>query len=413
MHKRKKSILTTIAVASMILSQPIEASNWVQDENGWWWQEDNNSYPINKWQEINGHWYWFDNSGYMTTGWEFINEVWYWFNASGAMTTGWEFINGVWYWFDASGAMATGWEFINGVWYWFDASGAMATGWEFINGVWYWFDASGAMTTDKWIDNYYVQADGTMATSKWIGDYYVDASGLWVDTRTEDTNPSPFKDSSFSACSINTTQLGKFQYWLYTPSNPTENMPLIVYLHGGSGKGNDLNLLTSVDGFPQYLQNGLLGDVRAYVIIPQLPTTQKGWADISESIYDLIDSMITNYQINKNNISLTGHSMGGTGTWNLACIYPMLFARIAPLSGSIRNTADTIDKLKNIPVKAFVGSADSIVSPNYSKEVVAALKAAGGNAEVIVFDGADHFSVPSLTFLDNNIDLVDWLIGNK
>lgn len=29
-------------------------------------------------------------------------------------------------------------------------------------------------------------------------------------------------------------------YWLYTPKNPAEDMPLIVYLHGGSGKGNDL-----------------------------------------------------------------------------------------------------------------------------------------------------------------------------
>ena len=34
-----------------------------------------------------------------------------------------------------------------------------------------------------------------------------------------------------------------------------------------------------------------------------------------------------------------------------------------------------------------------------------------GSAEITVFDGADHFSVPSLTFLDTNIDLIGWLIG--
>ena len=103
--------------------------------------------------------------------------------------------------------------------------------------------------------------------------------------------------------------------------------------------------------------------------------------------------------------------MGGTGTWNLACTYPSLFARIAPLSGSIRNTPDIIDNLKSIPVRAFVGSADTIVPPDSSKEVIAALKAAGGSAEITVFDGADHFSVPSLAFLDTNIDLIGWLIG--
>ena len=217
--------------------------------------------------------------------------------------------------------------------------------------------------------------------------------------------------ASFTACSINTSQLGTFRYWLYTPSDPTENMPLIVYLHGGSGKGDDLNLITAVDGFPQYLQSGQLGDVRAYVVIPQLPSTQKGWVNAAESISGLIDHTVSTYKINRSNISLTGHSMGGTGTWNLACTYPSLFARIAPLSGSIRNTPDIIDNLKNIPVRAFVGSADTIVPPDSSKEVIAALKAAGGSAEITVFDGADHFSVPSLTFLDTNIDLIGWLIG--
>ena len=188
-------------------------------------------------------------------------------------------------------------------------------------------------------------------------------------------------------------------------------MPLIVYLHGGSGKGDDLNLITAVDGFPQYLQSGQLGDVRAYVVIPQLPSTQKGWVNAAESISGLIDHTVSTYKINKSNISLTGHSMGGTGTWNLACTYPSLFARIAPLSGSIRNTPDIIDNLKSIPVRAFVGSADTIVPPDSSKEVIAALKAAGGSAEITVFDGADHFSVPSLTFLDTNIDLIGWLIS--
>lgn len=240
------------------------------------------------------------------------------------------------------------------------------------------------------------------------------------DESSEDTTPNGTNGSvagkehtpaSFTACSINTSQLGTFRYWLYTPSDPTENMPLIVYLHGGSGKGDDLNLITAVDGFPQYLQSGQLGDVRAYVVIPQLPSTQKGWVNAAESISELIDHTVSTYKINRNNISLTGHSMGGTGTWNLACTYPSLFARIAPLSGSIRNTPDIIDNLKNIPVRAFVGSADTIVPPDSSKEVIAALKAAGGSAEITVFDGADHFSVPSLTFLDTNIELIGWLIG--
>ena len=228
---------------------------------------------------------------------------------------------------------------------------------------------------------------------------------------TEDTKPvdKPAAASSFRACSIKTNSLGELKYWLYTPSDPTENMPLIVYLHGGSGKGDDLELITAVDGFPKYLRDGQLGDVRAYVIIPQLPSSQKGWANGAAAVYELIQVTVSKFGIYEKNISLTGHSMGGTGTWNLALSYPTLFARIAPLSGSIRVQPEYIEKLKNIPVWAFVGSADTIVPPDSSMEFVAALKEAGGNAGITIFGDADHFTVPSLTYLDKDIDLISWL----
>lgn len=228
---------------------------------------------------------------------------------------------------------------------------------------------------------------------------------------TEDTKPEdkPAAASSFRACSIKTNSLGELKYWLYTPSDPTENMPLIVYLHGGSGKGDDLELITAVDGFPKYLRDGQLGDVRAYVIIPQLPSSQKGWANGAAAVYELIQVTVSKFGIYEENISLTGHSMGGTGTWNLALSYPTLFARIAPLSGSIRVQPEYIEKLKNIPVWAFVGSADTIVPPDSSMEFVAALKEAGGNAGITIFGDADHFTVPSLTYLDKDIDLISWL----
>lgn len=190
-------------------------------------------------------------------------------------------------------------------------------------------------------------------------------------------------------------------------------MPLIVYLHGGSGKGDDLNRITSVDGFPQYLQSGALGDVRAYVVIPQLPSNQRGWEGIYSTLYGLIESIISEYSIDTYNISLTGHSMGGTGTWNFAAAYPTLFARIAPLSGGMRNTANMAEQLKDISVWAFVGAEDTIVSPESSEEVIALLQQSGGDAQITVLDGADHFSVPSLSYLNEGFNLLGWLIGSN
>lgn len=127
--------------------------------------------------------------------------------------------------------------------------------------------------------------------------------------------------SNLIPCELDTNENGPISYWLYKPENERENMPLVIYLHGGSGKGADLTLITAVDGFPQYLESGELSDVDAYVIIPQVPNSQNGWVKSSESLHELIEYIIDEFDIDEDNISLTGHSMGGTGTYNIALTY--------------------------------------------------------------------------------------------
>ena len=240
----------------------------------------------------------------------------------------------------------------------------------------------------------------------------IDASAIATTLSAELGSENEEVPAQLLMCSTSTSQIETFRYWLYTPKNPVENMPLIVYLHGSSGKGGDLNILMNEDGFPQYLKNGQLGDVPAYILIPQLPAEKRGWASVSQSVYQLISETVSTCQIDSDNISLTGHSMGGTGTWNLAAQYPQMFARIAPLSGSARGQAAQLEALKDIPVRAFVGSDDTVILPEYSENAVTELNALGGNAQITIFEGADHFAVPSQTYLDPSISLVNWLIEN-
>lgn len=237
---------------------------------------------------------------------------------------------------------------------------------------------------------------------------------------TEQTNSSAESEApssqtdisiSFQSSSMETEELDAFGYWLYTPENPTENMPLIVYLHGASGRGEDLNLVVSDEDFPKYLQSGELGDVRAYVLIPQLPADLRSWSDIGDSLYSLIQKTVSDFSVDTENISLVGFSMGGTAVWELAAEYPDLFARIAPLAGSARGVLEQVSVLQEIPVRAFVGSADTVIAPNSSEQMVAELKKAGADAQIIILDGADHVSVPSLVYHDENIRLVEWLVG--
>ena len=205
-------------------------------------------------------------------------------------------------------------------------------------------------------------------------------------------------------------QYGSMDYLLYTPANAQADMPLIVYLHGGHGKGSDLSILTTTDGFPQYLAEGMLGEIPAYVLIPQLPADQNGWKAVDDTVMSLIDKICTENRIDRNRISLTGHSMGGTGTWDIALLHPDVFSRIAPMSGSIQTTAETLSALSDMPIWTFVGDADKVVKPESTEQFIAALQEQNANAKLTVFADTDHVGVLQTAWLENGAALIDWLI---
>ena len=114
-----------------------------------------------------------------------------------------------------------------------------------------------------------------------------------------------------------------------------------LYLHGITGKGDDLDKLLTSEGFAQWLADGTLEDVPAYVLIPQLPSNKKDWQVIKEDVASAIQETAKKYQIDSGNINLTGFSMGGAGVWSIAVSYPELFHSIAPCSGGLRVTKTT------------------------------------------------------------------------
>ena len=216
-----------------------------------------------------------------------------------------------------------------------------------------------------------------------------------------EASPSALTENSFDSMG----------YLLYTPASTRPDMPLIVYLHGGHGKGDDLSVLINTDGFPQYLADGLLGEIPAYVLIPQLPADQRGWKPAAETLIQLIEQVCEKNSIDRSRISLTGHSMGGTGTWDLALMYPDIFSRIAPMSGSVDTTPETLAVLANTPVWAFVGEDDVVVKPESSEQFVAALERQNEGAQITIFPDTDHVGVPQKAWLEHGGELLNWLLG--
>jgi hypothetical protein len=72
MKTTKRFLALALAVMTMLsLTIPVSAAVWKQDNTGWWYQEDNGSYPANTWKWIDGNndgvaeCYYFDGNGYM------------------------------------------------------------------------------------------------------------------------------------------------------------------------------------------------------------------------------------------------------------------------------------------------------------------------------------------------------------
>ena len=219
MKNRKVKLLAAafLLMSSILASNTeVQAAQWNVNDYGWWYQEDDGSYPANAWKSINGKWYYFDGNCYMLTGWQEIEGEWYYLNADGAMasntwigdyyltgngtmakntwigdyyvgadgrwrTPQWNVDSNGWWYCHADGSYTTNaWESINGYWYYFDGSGYMLTGWQEIEGEWYYLNADGAMASNTWVDDYYLTASGVMAKNTWIGNYYVGPDGKWV-----------------------------------------------------------------------------------------------------------------------------------------------------------------------------------------------------------------------------------------
>ncbi len=227
-----------------------------------------------------------------------------------------------------------------------------------------------------------------------------------------ETLNSGVADSSFGALAITLKSDQKFNYYLYAPNNPTENLPLILYLHGGSGKPKseegDLSLLTKGDGLPKFAQEDKIS-ANSYIVFPQLPYGKRGWSDVKSDLLLFLDEVSSGLKCNKERISITGHSMGGKGTWDIALSCPNAFYKVAPLSGNVTLDDANLAKLENKPVWAFVGTEDTIVDPQSSIDFINALSKTNPEAKITIIEGYTHFDVPNV-YLSSEYNLLSWLV---
>ncbi len=199
---------------------------------------------------------------------------------------------------------------------------------------------------------------------------------------------------------------------VYVPAGytPDKEWPLIVFLHGMGERGDD--------GWKQS-EVGIGGAIRmnperfpAIVVMPQCAKSTTWGSDENPEgapAWKHIDAVIAyakqHYHIDEDRVLLTGLSMGGFGTYHYGAMRADQIAAFMPICGG-GNVADA-KELARRPLWAFHGLADTVVPPQRSEEMVAAIKAAGGDAKLTEYEGVSHNSWDK-TY--RNQENIEWLL---
>ncbi|MGD9163100.1 MAG: prolyl oligopeptidase family serine peptidase [Desulfobacteraceae bacterium] len=196
-------------------------------------------------------------------------------------------------------------------------------------------------------------------------------------------------------------------YLLFLPEGydeQEEETPLILFLHGAGERGNDLTKV-KVHGPPKIVEKQK--DFPFIVVSPQCPEGQ-WWTDNLDTIINLLDEIITQYNVDEDRVYLTGLSMGGFGSWALAAKYPDRFAAIAPVcGGALQYNAYS---LVNVPIWIFHGAKDTTVPVFRSQEMFDIIEKRGGDVKITIYPDAYH---DSWTQTYDNPELYDWFLEHR
>lgn len=197
-------------------------------------------------------------------------------------------------------------------------------------------------------------------------------------------------------------------YLLYLPKDNLENekLPLMVFLHGSGERGDDLEKL-KVNGPPMLIEKG--ENFPFIIVSPQCPLNAR-WTDkwFPDAVIGLIDEISATYNVDQDRIYLTGLSMGGFGTWEIASQNPDKFAAIVPVCGG--GDPENARDLRLLPIWVFHGAKDDVVPPMLSQQMVDALKLYHSDVKFTLYPEANHNSWDE-TY--SNKDLYSWLLSHK
>ena len=203
---------------------------------------------------------------------------------------------------------------------------------------------------------------------------------------------------------------------MYVPPgyDSSKKWPLIVFLHGGGGNGDNNGIAVT----ERFNRQSLVQEIRkypdrfpAFVAFPRCPRgkiwapipadpVQSSWRlerhgrdpvpDAEGHVTALIDSIIAEFTVDTDRVVITGYSMGGEGSIRYAALHPERIAGVASAAGSAVIVLEDAPVLAGMGVWLFQGETDNLSTAPLAKRMVATIQANGGNPRYTEYAGVGH-----------------------
>lgn len=173
----------------------------------------------------------------------------------------------------------------------------------------------------------------------------------------------------------------------------TQKYPLVVCLHHGGSHGSDNIQQLSADPAPFLMEMGNRKKYPSFIFMPQSPegmgfSGAYGSPSVDSLVFGTIRQLQATLPIDSKRIYVMGISGGGYGSWHLISAHPELFAAAIPICGG--GDPRYAPKLIDVPVWAFHGARDNLAPVAHSRDMVNAMRKAGGKPKYTEYEFAGH-----------------------
>lgn len=202
----------------------------------------------------------------------------------------------------------------------------------------------------------------------------------------------------------------EFRYQVFVPATSATAAgarPLLLFLHGSGERGDDGLKPTLAGVGPWLTQNR--DTFPALVVFPQVPEGEEWRGRNARMALAVLDAASAEFAADPRRIYLSGISMGGYGSWELALTRPDQFAALVPICGALRAPrADrpglmvdqvateqdpyqsTATRLRHVPIWIFHGALDELVPTTDDRAIAAASQRSGANFRYTEYPDVHH-----------------------